>query len=183
QLDLNDARQKFSNGDYSFIKTVQGQPYRDKRPFSDLVAQAGSEEKLLGDLQARRQANDWQTVKTRLADPASANFANKTPFHELNDWATTQSAAGLQTETLASLDAEFQKYLVKFSVLRATDAYITDPIARKETRLGSEIGGQRKWYLHRVDVLESEYRKGGWLTQDDRQRYLAKLKGNITHWE
>ncbi|HEX4263459.1 MAG TPA: hypothetical protein VH597_03895 [Verrucomicrobiae bacterium] len=181
QQDLNDARQKFSNGDYSFIKPLQGQAYHDKRPFSDLLTQAVAEEKLLADLQARKQANDWQTVKTKLA--ASASLTNKPPFHALNDWATAQSAVGLQKNTLVSLDDELQKYLVWFNVVKATDARITSAEARKAQRQDGEIGGQRDQYLNRIAWLETEYRKGGWLNQDDRQKYLDQLKDTIIHRE
>ncbi|HWD91486.1 MAG TPA: hypothetical protein VG938_03970 [Verrucomicrobiae bacterium] len=183
QQDLSDARQKFSSGDYSFIKTVQGRAYHDKPPFSDLLSQAGSEEKLLGDLQGRKQSNDWQTVKTKLGEPASASLTNKPPFRALKDWATTQSTAGQQKETLVSLDAEFQKYLVWFNVLKATDPHITNPEDRKEERQDGEIGGKKDDYLKRIAWLEDEYRKGGWLNQDDRQKNLDDLRDIVRHRE
>jgi hypothetical protein len=181
QRELSDARQKFSTGDYSFIKSLQGQEYHGKRPFSELLAQAGSEEKLLGDLQARRQSNDWQTVKTKLADPGSANFTNKPPFRDLNDWATKQSAAGLQKETLTSLDGQLQIYLVWFNILKPTDPRITSPDARKEHRQDGGIG-TRDELLDRIARLKDEYRKGGWLNQD-RERDLDELKDTVNRRE
>jgi hypothetical protein len=183
QQDLSDARQEFSTGNYSFVKSLAGEAYHDKRPFSELLAQANAEEKLLADLQARRQTNDWQTVKAKLSAPASASLTNKPPFHELNDWATAQSAVGLQKDSLVSLDDELQKYLVWFNVLKATDPRITSAAARKAERQDGEIGAQRDQYLNRIAWLETEYRKGGWLSQNDRQKYLDQLKDTIIHRE
>ena len=183
QQDLSDAQQEFSTGNYSFVKSLGGESFHDKRPFAALLSQAATEEKLLGDLQARKQSNDWQTVKAKLADPASASFSNKPPFRALNDWASALGAAGQQKDAIVSLDAELQKYLVWFNVLKATDPRITDPEARKAQRQDGEIGAQRDQYLKRIAWLEGEFRKGGWLAQNDRQKYLDELKDTIVHRE
>jgi hypothetical protein len=183
QQELNEARQKFSSGDYSFIEPLQGQLYHGKRPFSELLSQASGEQKLLGELEARKQTNDWQTVKAKLAETASAKLADKPPFHTLNDWATAQSAVGTQKDTLVKLDTEFEKYLVWFNVLKPTDARIKTPEGRKAQRIDGELGDERETYLKQIAWLKNEYQKGGWLNQEDRQLYLDKLKEAILHRE
>lgn len=183
QQKLNDARQKFSAGDYSFIQSIENQTYAHKAPFVEVHDQASAEQAALNELEARKQSNDWQTVRTRLTNQLSAAFAGKAPFRQLRDWADAQYSASLQNQSVTILDAELEKFLVWFNVLQPGDPHIKTPDARKASRIDGEIGGQRQQYLAELARMENEYRKGGWLGQEDRQKYLDELKDTIKHRE
>jgi hypothetical protein len=86
-------------------------------------------------------------------------------------------------EQLHKLDAVFEVYLVWFKVLKPTDPHILTPEGRKAEPLGGAIGSQRDACLDQVGRLEAEYKKGGWLSQNDRQYYLDKLRNAIDRWE
>lgn len=183
QQSLDDVRQKLSAGDYSFIQSLENQTYGRKAPFLQVHDQAAAEQAALNGLEANKQSNDWQTVRTRLTSQASAAFAGKKPFRELRDWADTQYAASLQKQSLTKLDAELETYLVWFNVLKPSDPHIKTPEGRKASRIDGEIGVQRDQYLAEVTRMENEYRKGGWLGQEDRQKYLDKLRDTIGNRE
>jgi tetratricopeptide (TPR) repeat protein len=181
QQSLNDARQKLSAGDYSIIQSLENQTYGRKAPFMQVHDQASAEQSTLNDLQAKKQSNDWQTVRTKLTSEGSAVFAGKRPFQELKDWADGQYSASLHNQSVVILDAELEKYLVWFNVLKPSDPRIKTPDARKASRIDGEIGIQREQYLAELTRMENEYRKGGWLGREDRQKYLDELKDTVKH--
>jgi hypothetical protein len=83
-------------------------------------------------------------------------------------------------EAAAKLDAEFEKYLVWFRVLKPTDPRIRTPEVRKEKPIVGQISPQdTDLYLKRIDYLRSEYEKGGRLNENDRQKNLEKLRETL----
>ena len=113
-----------------------------------------------------------------------AELVRKKPFETVRQWAQARAAEDelLKKSDPAWLDADFEKLLVWFNVLKPTDPKIRTAAARKETMLGA-LGPRSKEYLRRAESLEEEYKKGGWLNQNDRQKLLNKLKETIRYWE
>ena len=177
------AQQKFLEGNYSMVGELQGTASEAKPPFAGLVLKAREEQKTLGELEKLKQSNAWQAMPGELSKLPSEVVLKK-PFENLRQWA---KARALEDERLKMsdpgwLDAEFEVLLVKFNVLRPTDPRLRTPQARKENVIGA-IGPRNKDYLRQVERLEEEYKKGGWLSQNDRQKLIAKLKETIRYWE
>jgi protein phosphatase len=183
QQALADATGRFASGDYGFVAGLKAQSYAGKKPFTDLLAKATAEAQALAELQGLKQTNNWQAVTAKLAEPAASGFAAKPPFRALAESAQSFVAQARGAEALDRLDTEFEKMLVWFNIVRPTSPYLRLPEARKETRHDGEIGAQREYYLGRVTVLENEFKKGGWLNQRDRAKYLGKLRDEIKHRE
>lgn len=183
QQALASATSQFANGDYGFVAGLKAQSYASKKPFADLLAKATTEAQSLADLQGLKNANNWQAVTAKLAEPAASGFAAKPPFRALAEWAQSFVAQAQGAEALDRLDLEFEKMLVWFNIMKPTSPYLRMPESRKEGRHDGEIGAQREYYLGRVTALESELRKGGWLNQRDRARYLGELRTTIAHRE
>ena len=186
QKSLEDATQSFSQGDYSFIAALKGQTYGAKPPFLELTRKATDEQKILQDLQAMKQTNGWQEVKSKLADSGSVIFATKQPFDDLRKWADSQSNKEPESpeKVLQRLDTEFEVMLVWFDILSPTDPKIQTAQARKERPFQGAIGLQKQsYYQERAGLLETEYKKGGWLDKNDRARKLKKLREAIHYAE
>ena len=78
------------------------------------------------------------------------------------------------------LDAEFERYLVWFRVLKPTDPRIQTSEARKKKPVDGDISPQDKqWYLERIDYLKTQYERAGMLSQNDRQKNLSALRKAI----
>ncbi len=180
---LVDTRKKFTAGDYSYVKELASRAYRTKPPFSELLRQGSEEQATLGELEKLKQAGDWQALPGKLgALPAAVS--GKPPFEDLRNWAGAKAdaQAELRKKDPVWLDAEFEKLLVWFNIVPSTSPRIQTPEARKQKMLGA-IGPQKDVYLREIQRLEDEYKKGGWLTQNDREKYLKELKKTITYWE
>ena len=180
---LVDTRKKFTAGDYSYVKELATRTYRTKPPFSELLRKGSEEQATLGELEKLKQAGDWQALPGKLSALPAA-VSGKPPFEDLRIWAGAKAdaQAELRKKDPVWLDAEFEKLLVWFNVVPSTSPRIQSPEARKQKMLGA-IGPQKDVYLREVQRLEEEYKKGGWLTQNDREKYLKELKKTITYWE
>lgn len=181
QASLAAAQQQFNAGDYSFVSQLAAQSFGQKQPFAGLLNQAAGERKLLADLESLRQSTNWQAVVAKLADPANASAANKAPFRSLSQWAKNYVSHAEREKDYQQLNITYEKMLVWFNIKNPSDPYIQTPEARKESRRDGSIGEQRDQYLKLVDWLESEYKRGGWLEQNDRAKNLKDLKNTISH--
>jgi len=181
QAALVEAQQLFNNGDYSFVSRLATQPFAQKTSFAGLLTQAATERKLLADLETLKQQTNWQAVAGKLAEPANAAAASKAPFRNLSQWAKTYVGQAERQKDIRQLNVTFEKMLVWFNVKEPTDPYIQTPEAKKESRRDGDIGSQRDQYLKLVDWLEAEYKKGGWLEQNDRAKYIKELRDTISH--
>jgi hypothetical protein len=184
QAALADATVRFERGDYGFVKELKASTFASKPPFAQLLQRAAAEAQVLAELKTLRQANNAQALLAKLADPPASSFAGKPPFLALAQWAQAQSAQATGSNKLDQLDAEFEKMLVWFNIKNPKDAYLRTAEAKKERRLDGEIGvKQRQQFLDAVNRLENEFRKGGWLDQRERARYLTELRTTIMHRE
>ena len=87
-------------------------------------------------------------------------------------------------KALAQLNVTFETMLVWFNIKQPKDSYIQTPEARKARRIDGGIDEtQRDKYLKMLDQLESSYKKGGWLNQNSRVKYIAELRDTILHHE
>jgi hypothetical protein len=181
QTAWDDSTSRFSQGDYSFLDQLKSQSYRDKNPFAQLSSKAAEEKKALDELEALKQANNREDVKKKLAELAPAGFLSKPPFEALRKWAN-QVSMGKSSgqEAVPKLDAELEKYLVWFRVLKPADPRIQTSAARKEKPVDGDISPQDKqWYLERIGYLKTQYEKDGILNQNDRQKNLSALRDAI----
>ncbi|MGH7972279.1 MAG: hypothetical protein ACREIC_26505, partial [Limisphaerales bacterium] len=183
QTTLANDSLSLSNGDYTFIQSLTSSSYAGKPSFSNLLAQATTEKAALVTLQQLKQTNGWQQLKQRLADPALAAVLAKAPFADLRTWADAQSTAAASgaTPDLQRLDTDLEVLLVQFGVLKATAAEIHFDAARQTKPLPSGALDDPQPYLNRVQQLEQGYKNGGWLDQDNRQKYLAKIREAINY--
>jgi hypothetical protein len=177
---FDDAMNKFSKGDYSFIEQLKSRSYGGKKPFADLLPKAAVEKQALDELEALKQANNREDVKKKLAELA-AGFTSKPPFEELRKWAEAQIVDIPDgNKKLLQLDTEFEKYLVWFRVLKPTDPKIQTAEARKEKPIIGQISPQdTDLYLKRIEYLTSEYKNAGRLNENDRQKNLEKLRETL----
>ncbi len=178
---LQDALQKFAVGNYSFIEPLKNQICSSKPPFADLLGKASEEQKVLENLQALKAANNRSDANKQIRDLASAAFLAKPPFVALRQWAETPVVEKpASAETTAKLDAEFEKYLVQFRVLKATDPKILTAVARREKPADGQLSPEGKdWYISRLDFFKTEFQKAGILNQNDRQKNLEALRDVI----
>ncbi|HEV2209466.1 MAG TPA: hypothetical protein VG167_11860 [Verrucomicrobiae bacterium] len=183
QTTLANDSLSLSNGDYTFIQSLTSSSYAGKPSFSNLLAQATTEKTTLDTLQQLKQTNGWQQLKQRLADPALAGVLAKPPFADLRTWADAQSTAAASgaTPDLQRLDTDLEVLLVQFGVLKATAAEIHFDAARQTKPLPSGALDDPQPYLNRVQRLEQGYKNGGWLDQDNRQKYLTKIREAINY--
>jgi hypothetical protein len=179
QQALSEDGQKFSAGDYSFVKPLQGEACAHKAPFVELLNKATAEQSVLNDLQAWKETNGWQAVRLKLAEPASTGFIGKQPFHALNDWAKTQSDAAAQKQTVVRFDGQLESYLVSFNIWKTGDPRIKTADGRNAKRVDGGIGGQRDIYLLETTNMETAYRKAGLLSQDERQKNIELVRDAI----
>jgi hypothetical protein len=185
QKSANAYSQKFSAGDYAFVKDLQSRSYSSKSPFASLLTQAQEEQTALADLTAFKAATNWTAIQTNLAG-YSADRAKKAPFSALASWADDQakSAQLAGKKSLGDLDADLEVLLVTFGMLKATDPQIQSDKARKTKPLRNiiESDGQVQAYLKQVRDLQSRYRDGNWLSQNNRDRNLKDLERAIINW-
>jgi hypothetical protein len=172
---FDDASSRFAKGDYSFIEQLKNQSYSGKKPFADLLDKAVEENRVLEELKALKQATNWTAVKTRLADVA---FQSKPPFTDVAKWAETQRQIAPK-QSLEKLDSDFEVMLVWFDLLDPAKAQSS------EARTNAPIGGQilpkeADRCASKADYLESQFKKGGWLTPA-REKNLKELKKAIRY--
>ena len=181
QSAFDDATNKFSKGDYSFTEELKTQSYRDKKPFAELLGKAAEERRALDDLETLKQANDREAVKKKFAGQPAAGYLGKPPFEALRQWADLVSqGTSSRQDAVEKLDAEFERYLVWFRVLKPTDPRIQSSEARKEKPVDGDISPQDKQrYLERIDYLNTQYERAGKLSQNDRQKNLSALRKAI----
>jgi hypothetical protein len=105
----------------------------------------------------------------------------KPPFEALRQWADLVSqGTSSRQDAVEKLDAEFERYLVWFRVLKPTDPRIQSSEARKEKPVDGDISPQDKQrYLERIDYLNTQYERAGKLSQNDRQKNLSVLRKAI----
>ncbi|HTR42295.1 MAG TPA: protein phosphatase 2C domain-containing protein [Pseudomonadales bacterium] len=180
QTALKDAKARLAAGDYSFASDIQNQGLAQKKPFAALLAQAAGEQKILSQLQAEQQAGNWQAVSKALADPANAAFANKPPFHSLNEWVVSmQNQIQLKQATTT-----FEEMLVWFNIKRPDDPYIQSAEAKRQSRYdGSLDDKQRQQYLATIAQLQTVFANTGQLNQNDRAQLLKDLEETVAHHE
>lgn len=182
QKALEDATRGLSEGNYSFVDSLRGQGFSSKTPFSNLLITATQEKSLLDNLQQLKQSNAWQEVKAKLADPASRGLLSKPPFDALRKWAESQPASDKTStaQTRGQLNTKLEVMLVQLGVFKPDAPEIRSDEARKTKPLpdGALDTG---YYLRLVDQLEADFRKGGWLEQDDYRKRIAKLKEAINN--
>jgi hypothetical protein len=180
---LADAGKQFSAGDYSFIKEVEGRASKTKPPFAELLRKGAEEQKALVELEQLKQVGDGPRLQGKLGGLPPAVSAKK-PFEDLRKWAQAKAdeQAAARKKDPVWLDADLEKLLVWFNIMPPTDSRIQTPEARKAQMLGA-IGPKKDIYLREVQRLEDEYKKGGWLDQNDREKYLKELKKTIRYWD
>ena len=157
QTALDDANEKFRNGDYTFVEPTNAEVFRTKPCFADLVGKAVPERKVLSDLQALQQATNWVAVFSKLAETADAGFTNKPPFRELAAW-----AEGERDKRQKQLD------VLLLAVERKFDLW------KRSTQWGDE---EYNFFGTSIPQLESEYKSYGWL-EGDRKNRLDVMKKN-----
>lgn len=180
---LAEAAKKFSAGDYSFVGELGLREYRMKPPFAELLRSAAAEQKTLGELEKLKQAGDWQGLQGRLAGLPPA-VSGKKPFADLRLW--TQGKADEQAELRKKdpvwLDAKLEVLLVELNILKPSDPRIKTPAARQQKVVEGALSLTGvDHYLNRVNALESEYQKGGWLDQGDRKKFIKDLRERIKY--
>ncbi len=182
QKALEDATRGLSEGDYSFVDSLRGQGFSSKTPFSNLLTTATQEKSLLDNLQQLKQSNAWQEVKAKLANPASRGLLNKPPFDALRKWAESQPASDKPStaQTLGQLKTKLEVLLVQLGVFKPGAAEIRSEEARRTKPL-ADGALDTGYYLRLVDQLEADFKKGGWLEQDDYRKHIAKLKEAINN--
>jgi len=174
---LLDARRHFDAGEYQLVRQqLERQPYRNKPPFLKISNEAKSEWETLGELEDKlRDANDWQAVLDRLADPASAEWVGKPPFRNL-------AARAARQKEFARLNSTFETMLVEFDIKSPADPYIETPEGRQARKIeGTLSQAQRDKYLETLRQLENDYDRGGWLEENNREKYINKLRDIIVH--
>ncbi len=183
QKALADAGKKFSAGDYSLVGELSGREYRTKPPFAELLRLVAAEQKSLAELEKLKQAGDWQALQGKLAALPPA-VSGKKPFAELRQW--TQGKADEQAELRKKdpvwLDAKLEVLLVQLNILKPTDPRIKTPEARQQKVIEGALSLTGvDYYLNQVNILESEYQKGGWLDQGDRKKFIKDLRERIKY--
>jgi len=180
QTALSDAKNRFAAGDYSFTSDIQKQGLAQKKPFTTLLTQAASEQKILGQLQAEQTAGNWQAVGKALADPANAALANKPPFRSLNQWVVSnQNQIQVHQATTT-----FEEMLVWFNIKRPNDPYIQTNEAKHQSRYdGSLDDKQRQQYLATIAQLQTVFANTGLINQNDRAKLLKDLEETVAHHE
>ena len=182
QKALAESGEKFKNGDYSFVKDLQAQSYSGKKPFAELLGNAVQEEKILAELKALERTTNWTAVRTQLVALSSESL-KKPPFADLSKWAENQSkdAKATNKRSLQELDTDLEVLLVSFNVLKPTDPKIQSEKARKATvfSAGAMESDAQEYYLRELGKLETEYKQGNWLSQNDRAKSIKKLRDTI----
>lgn len=180
---LADTGKQFSDGDYSFIKELEGREYKTKPPFAGLLRKGGEEQAALGEMERLKQAGDWQALQGKL-DGLPPVVSGKKPFEDLRQWAQARvdEQADARKKDPVWLDAKLEILLVRLGILRPTDPRIKTPAARQEKALDGALNlAGSESYLNEVNALESEYKKGGWLDQGDRKKLIKDLRERIKY--
>jgi hypothetical protein len=86
-----------------------------------------------------------------------------------------------QEQTLLELDARLEVLMVNFGRLSAGEAKTADGKTAKKLGGALNTSGQ-DYYQHAVDALEQGYKKGDWLSQEQRAEKLQTLKETIKNW-
>jgi hypothetical protein len=177
---LRDDQESLDRGDYNFIPRLRGQTYAGKPAFAALLKTAGPESSLLEDLKKNRQADGWEQVQKKLAEPSAAAVLKKKPFDELKAWADGRAAEeAARPKDIGAYDARFQVLLVQFNVLSAKDDYIKSPDAKKAEFLNESLALDAKdFYSKQVAEIEKQFRAGKWL-DPNREKLIKKLKDAI----
>lgn len=179
---------KFKAGDYVTAMTQADLALANK-PNDPAASKLKADAKTQRDAQLAGQQKE-QDYQAALQSGRTA-LANK-QYQE----ATSQAAAALakkpndpaalklkaDVSELQTLDGQFETMLVWFNVLSAKNKYIQNADAKKQAALPS-IGNARDDYLKQANQLETKYQAGGWLNENDRDKYLSALKKNIDRWE
>ncbi|HEY5910485.1 MAG TPA: hypothetical protein VJA21_07750 [Verrucomicrobiae bacterium] len=183
QSTLKDVISRFNAGDYTFIDSLKGQSYSAKPPFADLLSKAAEEKQILGELEALKEANKPDEVKTRFAGLTSASFVGKAPFVDLRKWAETPPAApavgDTQKQVFQDLESRLEVLMVRFNLLDPMEAM--SPRARAEHAIMGSLGPDANAsYIAMVQDLRARFKKGGWLTPA-REKDLNRLEKTISY--
>ena len=173
---------KLVEGDYGFLNELAAQSYRTKPPFTELQRKGATEQTALSELEKLKTANDWRGAQSALGR-LSADASRKPPFVTINQWVESKASAdeAQKNKDAGWLDAELEKLLVQFGVLKPSDPWLQTPEARKQEVLssGSLELPVKDYYLNKVRTLRAEYAKRNWLAQREREKYLKWLQSNI----
>ena len=173
---------KLAEGDYSFLKELLAQSYAAKPPFAELQRKGATEQTELNQLEKLKTANDWRGAQASLSK-LSADVSRKQPFVVINQWVESKASAdeAQKNKDAGWLDAELEKLLVQFGVLKPSHPWLQTPEARKQEVLspGFLELPVKDYYLIRVKTLRTEYAKRNWLAQRERETYLNRLQSNI----
>ncbi|HEY5915608.1 MAG TPA: hypothetical protein VJA21_33910, partial [Verrucomicrobiae bacterium] len=173
---LNDSNGKFAVGDYTFIESIKGQNYSGKAPFADLLTKAAEEKRILGELEALKQATNFAKIKLRLQQSDSGAFGDKPPFKNLADWASGEDARLQQAQQaqLSQLDRDLEILQVRFGLLNPKEA--KSPEAKKERFISGDLPFDAlEQYGKSLAALEKTYQNLGQLENNNRQGIVGSL--------
>ena len=160
-----------SVGDYTLIKELDHQSYKEKEPFIKVLEQARKEDSYLNRLQSFKGTN-WTALRDGLR-ALPAEILEKRPFGDLNKWVAANNPT-------AKLDYALDLYKILFDM----------PNRKKDLqyqgRLAVPFSGnipetQLDDFRKRVEGLATSYETIGELTEE-RKREIVKLKTKITRW-
>lgn len=173
---------KLAGGDYAFLNELAAQSYRTKPPFAELQSKGATEQTALSGLEKLKTANDWRGAQVALSK-LPTDVSRKPPFVIVSQWVESKASAdeALKNKDAGWLDAELEKLLVQFGVLKPSNSWLKTVEARKQEVIspGPVDLRVKDYYLNRVKTLRAEYAKRNWLAQREREKYLNQLQSNI----
>lgn len=169
---LNDAKNRYNSGDYSFIAKLETSDYAKMPAFATLLTSAKTENQTLLNLEKlTNSAGNWATVRDNLAAVTPA-VAAKPPFQQITKWVGVNDPIKL-------LDAQLDLLRVWFG-RRSPDNAIIDPNTHRPARKldpGTDIESIRTFETQLSAKFDSLHQ----LTPD-RKNYFKDLEGAMNRW-